>query len=290
MTDYDFGPPPADYDLVAAGVAHAIARQFPELAALPVTFLGEGYDSRAFRVGDKFIFRFPKRADVDEWSRKERALLPQIDGRFAIAVPRFEWVGEADDDVMYAFAGYRIVPGTPCDFLDGREARDAVTAGRQLGEFLRALHGVPLEIAEACDAHRAGPPAIPPLTARARVALSRLGEYASPTELARWDAILAAHVEGGAGTVDALAHDRSRDCAWCLTHADLLPEHILIDPANGRLTGVIDWADMQIGDPAGDLVAAFMQPALIDSDAALAAWSGGAPGSRKSNMSSAAGT
>lgn len=274
MTATDFGPPPADYDLDAAGVTRVIARQFPELAALPVTFIGEGYDSRAFRVGD-VIVRFPKRAEVLTWSHKEQALLPLIASRFAITVPRFGWFGEPDDDVMYAFAGYRAVPGTPCDFLDGTEARDPITAGRQLGQFLRALHAVPLDEAEACGVERgrAADPRQP--AARARVALSLIASYATPSEFARWDEAFAAHAVGGAGTVDAIAHDRSRDCAPCLIHADLLPEHILIEPTTGQLSGVIDWADASIGDPAGDLVAAFMQPSLLDTDAALDAWSGG---------------
>ena len=38
-----------------------------------------------------------------------------------------------------------------------------------------------------------------------------------------------------------------------LLHHDLATEHILADPAGGRITGVIDWGDVWIGDPAMDL-------------------------------------
>jgi hypothetical protein len=37
-----------------------------------------------------------------------------------------------------------------------------------------------------------------------------------------------------------------------VVHNDLWGEHILIDPQSGRVTGVIDWADACIGDPARD--------------------------------------
>jgi aminoglycoside phosphotransferase (APT) family kinase protein len=37
-----------------------------------------------------------------------------------------------------------------------------------------------------------------------------------------------------------------------LVHADLAPEHLLADPVTTRLTGVIDFEDAQIGDPAID--------------------------------------
>ena len=39
-----------------------------------------------------------------------------------------------------------------------------------------------------------------------------------------------------------------------LIHADLACEHIFCNPEQGMLTGVIDWGDVTIGDPALDFV------------------------------------
>ncbi|CEJ94768.1 hypothetical protein VHEMI10281 [[Torrubiella] hemipterigena] len=36
-------------------------------------------------------------------------------------------------------------------------------------------------------------------------------------------------------------------------HADLKGEHIFVNPDTGRLTGIIDWSDAQIGDPSVDI-------------------------------------
>lgn len=33
------------------------------------------------------------------------------------------------------------------------------------------------------------------------------------------------------------------DAAWCLTHGDLVPGNIMVNPATGHLTGLIDWAE-----------------------------------------------
>jgi aminoglycoside 2''-phosphotransferase len=41
-----------------------------------------------------------------------------------------------------------------------------------------------------------------------------------------------------------------------LVHRDLAPEHVLVDPDSGRLTGLIDFEDATVGDPVIDLVAA----------------------------------
>jgi aminoglycoside phosphotransferase (APT) family kinase protein len=41
---------------------------------------------------------------------------------------------------------------------------------------------------------------------------------------------------------------------FSLIHQDLSPEHVLVDPASGQLTGILDWTDVILGDPARDFV------------------------------------
>jgi aminoglycoside phosphotransferase (APT) family kinase protein len=42
------------------------------------------------------------------------------------------------------------------------------------------------------------------------------------------------------------------EISFTLMHGDLKPEHILCDPTKGLISGVIDWTDARIGDPAVD--------------------------------------
>jgi hypothetical protein len=37
--------------------------------------------------------------------------------------------------------------------------------------------------------------------------------------------------------------DKIEALPWCLTHGDLIPANIMVDPESGRLTGLIDWAE-----------------------------------------------
>ena len=37
-------------------------------------------------------------------------------------------------------------------------------------------------------------------------------------------------------------------------HADISPEHVLVDPLGRQITGIFDWGDLMIGDPARDLI------------------------------------
>jgi aminoglycoside phosphotransferase (APT) family kinase protein len=57
-----------------------------------------------------------------------------------------------------------------------------------------------------------------------------------------------------------------------LLHHDLATEHILVDPAGAWITGVIDWGDVWIGDPAMDLAGFAHACDAATLDAVLAAY------------------
>jgi aminoglycoside phosphotransferase (APT) family kinase protein len=78
--------------------------------------------------------------------------------------------------------------------------------------------------------------------------------------------------------VDAARRAGLREVEWddsgyagplCLVHGDFRAGNIIVDPASGRLAGVIDWGNAAVGDPALDFAAlvrwrgwAFMHRAL----------------------------
>ncbi len=81
-----------------------------------------------------------------------------------------------------------------------------------------------------------------------------LGDFALVSSAApdapldRWRAYLEA------GLVDAQVRRPQRPR---LVHNDLAAEHVLCDPVAGTVTGVIDWSDIAIGDPAADFAGMF---------------------------------
>jgi aminoglycoside phosphotransferase (APT) family kinase protein len=121
---------------------------------------------------------------------------------------------------------YRKLHGTPID----EQAEDRALAA-ELARFLRALHAFPVERAEALGAPAAWradhaddlAPALPLLDAGER--------------------------ERGERLLDTY---RRLEFEPAVIHADLGPEHVLCE--GGRITGVIDWGDAGVGDPALDLV------------------------------------
>ena len=211
-----------------------IEAQFPELAPASVVFLGEGFDSCAFEVNGAWVFRFPKREDVEEQMRIEARLLPELAPHLPLPVPSFSFYGRS-------FAGYRKLAGTPAIRLPDLPL---LPLAQPLGRFLRALHSFPVDAAL-----RLGVPARPldsylgELRTEALEDFGLVSEVAPDAPLDRWYAYLTA----GAGP-DASARQ-------VLTHHDLAAEHVLLD--EGTLTGVIDWGDVAVSDRAADFAGVF---------------------------------
>ncbi|MEQ1508574.1 MAG: phosphotransferase, partial [Myxococcota bacterium] len=119
------------------GIRDRLDREQPALRGLPITVLGEGWDSLAVRVGDDWVFRFTRRRLAATLMAREVAWMPWLAPRLpaGVPVPVPERVGGGD----YPYAGHRWLPGvTGCAV--GDDFRDRLAA--PLGRFLRALHAV----------------------------------------------------------------------------------------------------------------------------------------------------
>jgi aminoglycoside phosphotransferase (APT) family kinase protein len=189
------------------------------LGDLPAQPLGAGLDHRVYAVGDALVARFGERA------APEAALLAAIAPLLPLPVP----VPIAID----AEAGCLVLPRLPGrPLLDlPRAARRAFTA--QLLAFADALHalnpgvGVPADDVAPeewlVEARRTWAAVRDEVPASRREAIEAVLATSAPVPPAR----------------------------RVLIHGDLGAEHVLVDA--DRITGVIDWGDAVIGDPALDL-------------------------------------
>ena len=66
----------AEHDVSASLARELIETQFPKLTPVGVEPLGVGWDNTAYRVNDKFVFRFPRRQIAVELIRTEARVLP----------------------------------------------------------------------------------------------------------------------------------------------------------------------------------------------------------------------
>lgn len=159
-------------------------------------------------------------------------------------------VDDIPEELPHSALLLRKVPGLPIRELEGEDAADAV---REAGRHLRAIHEIALPGSGWADpdAHRAdgdvrGRDNDWPSTVRRELGWG-LGYLEDrrlvPRELAgRIRAAQEDHTQG-LEAVDDLR----------FLHGDPGASHLLVDPATGDLTAIIDWADLQVGDPAWEL-------------------------------------
>jgi aminoglycoside phosphotransferase (APT) family kinase protein len=204
--------------------AAVLRERVPELPLGRLVEVETGWDSAVVEVDGEWIFRFPRRPEVVDWIRTEVALLPELAPRLPAPIPRFEFVALEPP----VFVGYRKLAGEPL----AHGARSAAL-GAGLGELLRALHSFPVDRARALTG-RDG-------RAERRVTVARFRASVLPLldepERSRGEELLDAAL--------ALPFEPA------LVHGDLGPEHVL--HRGHDLTGVIDWSDAHMDDPAIDL-------------------------------------
>jgi aminoglycoside 2''-phosphotransferase len=217
-----------------------LAVGFPALQVQRSILLGEGWDSVALLVNDHLVFRFAKRPDAAVRQARETTLLPLLADRLPLPIPRYThtWADPAWPGKR--IVGYELIAGEPLS--RSRSERHAIQA-TQLGVFVSALHAIPIG-----EARRYG--------VVDRDAASLREAYRGFFAIVRENMLPLFTAQEQAAIVAFWSRYLEDDACFTFTptlvHRDLIPEHVLFDPATGDLAGVIDWGDAGIDDPAVD--------------------------------------
>ncbi|HJT58637.1 MAG TPA: phosphotransferase [Ktedonobacteraceae bacterium] len=221
-----------------------IQRNFPKVTIQAVHAITRGWDSFVLDVNDALIFRFPLREDVIAYIEKEKSLLPVLEPALSTPIPHFDYVGHGDASYPFLFVGYRKLVGIPLED-ENITSEQLIYLGPALGTFLSELHSFPV-----ARAIQAGVQDHTPEQWRERyweryVDLQKRVFPLLDMELRTKSAQL---------WEDFLDNRAIFAFQPVLIHCDLACEHIFCDPEHSLLTGVIDWGDATIGDPALDFV------------------------------------
>lgn len=228
----------ADEFLINASmVKHLIDSQCPQWTHLPIQYVeSSGTDNALFRLGSDYIIRLPRldggRPNIEkewEWLPK---LAPML--KTPISVPVYK--GEPSQDYPYYWTIARWHEGRVPDF----ELNDDYEyLAKDLAFFINELHAI--QLTDGPKSRRGVPLNTPALDLETRQATSQLQDEVDVdrvTEL--WNKL-------------SQIRYWDNDPVWI--HGDLLPGNILIQ--NQRLSAVIDFSDVGLGDPATDLIPAW---------------------------------
>src|SRR5262245_60720364 len=79
--------PAADVAIDRSLIQSLLREQHADLAQLPLTAVGEGWDNQLFRLGDELAVRMPRRAASAALIEHEQRWLPHLSERLPLPVP-----------------------------------------------------------------------------------------------------------------------------------------------------------------------------------------------------------
>jgi aminoglycoside 2''-phosphotransferase len=227
-----------------------VTRSFPDLAVRTFDPIGGGWTFHTYDVNGKWIVQLPRTEYARARLLEQIERLPSLAHELSTSIPTLAFVS-SDPPAMV----YRKIDGVPAD-----RAPDGLWPER-LGRALYDLHSVPPEFIGL------RPKTAEQVRVERRTSCAELAEVVMPRlrpdDRARADALIAAFLDD----------DRLWRFAPCVIHGDLAPEHILVS-ASGDLAGILDWEELEVGDPCADFVWLTSVPEA--GERALAAY-GGAP-------------
>jgi aminoglycoside phosphotransferase (APT) family kinase protein len=236
-------------EIDGALVQRLLGAQFPHWAGLPVTPVDSaGTDNALFRLGRDMVVRLPRIGGAASQVARDHEWLPRLAPHVPLAIPAPLALGRAGEGYPWPWAVHGWLEGAVATTERLTDARAAAAA---LGEFVAALQQVDPAIAPAwaLKASRGRPLAT--RDAEVRSAIAALGTQFDPAELtAAWD-------------------EAVRVSAWdgppVWFHGDLHTTNLLA--CDGRLSAVIDFGCLGAGDPACDVMPAWIHLSADTRDA-----------------------
>ena len=219
-------------------VARLLAAQFPQWAGLPIKPVpSSGTDNALYRLGDDLVVRLPRIHWATGQAEKELRWLPKLAPHLPLAVPAPLAMGEPGEGYPWPWSVYRWLEGENATVDTIPDPNETAT---DLARFITALRrldptGGPRDVYRGWalstrDRH----------TREAIAASAARGLVNAEAATAAWEAALR-------------TPPWDRAPAWF--HGDLMPGNLLF--VGGRLSAIIDFGALGVGDPACDLIIAW---------------------------------
>ncbi|TGB03557.1 phosphotransferase family protein [Halobacillus salinus] len=231
-----------------------IKELYPDLKIDQIEWNEIGQNNDVIIVNNSLVFRFPKYIEGIYKLEKETKILDQIKGNVSLSIPRPQYRAFEPYEVGKVFTGYPFIQGSPLWSQTMKEIKNEEhiqVLSSQLVAFLSELHSQPvasLDIKKqtAKDIRQS----VVELYNDFQEKLFPYMKEISKSEVSH-------NFEG------FLSRDELFDFDTVLIHGDFGASNILWDPTTNRISGVIDFGEAEIGDPAYDfagLLASYGQP------------------------------
>ena len=204
--------------------------------------INDGWDNQVIEINDELIFRFTRREETRKQHIKELELLPLLNERLTLKVPKPIYSRIYGKPPHYM--AYKRIPGEPLTKEAAKNLNQDYLI-ETFSNFLSELQDTPISLFSQIPVYIAEE-----WRNQYHDLLNQVMEKIAPMlEPSTVKAIIKVFD-------NPLNEPNFFDYVPTLIHRDLTSEHILY--SGDRITGVIDWGDACFGDPAFDLAGFLM--------------------------------
>ena len=228
-----------EVDTDATLVHRLLAAQFPHWSDLPIAPVeSAGTDNALYRLGGDMAVRLPRIHWAVGDIEKDLQWLPRLAPHLPLAIPVPLALGTPAEGYPWHWGVYRWLAGENATLDRIADPRQTATA---LAQFITALQAIDTTGGPLAAEHGLRGVSLTARDEDTRAAILALdGTIDVEAATAVWEAALR-------------APEWNRAPVWF--HGDLLPGNLLFE--RGRLSAVIDFAGLGVGDPACDLMIAW---------------------------------
>lgn len=230
-----------------------IREHYPELEINQTEMNELGQNNDVIIVNHSLVFRFPKYIEGINKLEKETEVLDHIKGNVSLPVSYPQYRAFELGEVGQVFTGYERIPGSPLWTRNMKEIdhEEKQRLASQLVQFLTELHSLPVENLaiqkqSVVDLRQS----IVELYEKCKDKLFPYMIEKSKSEVSQnFEAFLSNH--------------KLFEFTTSLIHGDFGASNILWEPKRKQLSGIIDFGEAEIGDPAYDfagLLASYGRP------------------------------
>lgn len=216
-----------------------IKEKNPNLIIEKYYFNNEGQNNDIVIINDSIVFKFPKFSEGIQKLKKETQLLYKLKKYITLEIPNPEYYNFDSFEVGYVYSGYKMIQGVSFrqHILHTVERKSNIA--KQLATFLKELHSIPLKEVDNCG-------------------LTFIDDYSEWTNLfERIQKKLFPYMKKE--SQDLISNnfnsyfDQNFNFRHTLVHGDFGPSNIIFDSNDEIISGIIDFNEVSIGDPAIDI-------------------------------------
>ncbi|MBI9049770.1 MAG: aminoglycoside phosphotransferase family protein [Anaerolineaceae bacterium] len=217
-----------------------IVKDHPQFTDATFQLNEEGWDNLVLIANEEVVFRVPRNKVSREQLLVEHCFLPEIAKISPLPVPEVQYLSQQNG----LYAGYQMISGVPFErhILETCNTAQRKQSAVCLGRFLSCLHQFSYEEHEngLYTIRRQNRQAWLDLQAEV---LRKAGKMLNESDRNEIEVLF-----------DFILNDIDFDSLpKCLIHGDFSSDHILFDERQMCISGVIDFGDIMLGDPAYDI-------------------------------------